>query len=147
MPKSEMILVAILQPGALAWEWRTIPNTLKAKQAIVDGRIELVDIEAEASIYVNEEGKLLNLDPAAVWFDVTSGEPWDVLCGPILVCGPSDDDGNETSLTEEGLAQVRASILSPEEAQGIGVRVPVPRMSVRVYSFSAPSRATNEPNP
>ena len=68
-----------------------VPNTLEGLQKEVEGYIETVTLD-DATIIVNEEGKLLGL-PANRNFR------GDILCGTILICGV--DGENFCSLADE----------------------------------------------
>lgn len=59
------------------------PNELKALQAFVGGRIEVIHID-DLDVIINEEGKLIELPPNRIW--VTDQEKvLDILRGNILV--------------------------------------------------------------
>ena len=77
-----------------------IKNTLKAKQDLVDGLIEVIPYE-DALIICNEEGKLLNLDANLV-FD------YDYIAGNCFVVGDDYINGDFKSLTDEQVKEVFA---------------------------------------
>ena len=104
------IKVAVLEPGMTQFEWREIVSGYKTLQTLVGGLIERVPVpetEDEASIYVNEEGKLENLPVSAIWW--YQGKPYDLLRGTLVVCG-SSDDGRDTDLTPAMLDRVKTFI-------------------------------------
>jgi hypothetical protein len=77
-----------------------IAQNLPSLQKLVGGYIEAVILRG-ATLYLNEEGKILGLplNEQATFFARTMG--WlalDVLCGTVVVCGPPDDKGENTSL-------------------------------------------------
>jgi hypothetical protein len=87
---------------------KEIKNELSAFQKIVDGRIEVVMIEvptregkAEVCCVLNEEGKLMELEPNFA-FPIGQGY-WDVIVGNVFFCGDLwTDEGKEfRSLTND----------------------------------------------
>ena len=92
------------------WEWIDIDNNLHEMQKIVGGHIELIPI-AGISLYCNEEGKLEELPPTACWINPDDGTIIDVLCGNLIVFGPSDQDGNETDATEKTLEILKKHLI------------------------------------
>ena len=79
MQKKETIRVIVKEPG-MAPEWRIIPNELEALQREVDGYIEVIRFAEDAAMIVNEEGKLLGLEPN-FRFGV------DMIVGTAILCG------------------------------------------------------------
>lgn len=65
-----------------------IPNELKALQDLVGGPIEVVHLVRENNKHilaiVNENGKIYGLEP-----NISIG--YDVLVGPVILCGESAD--------------------------------------------------------
>lgn len=82
-------------------------DTLGSLQSSVGGHIERVPLpilENEGiDVWVNEEGKLQNLNPAVLV--VHNGEPIDVICGNIAFAG-HDGEGGTIELTKEQEAMV-----------------------------------------
>lgn len=78
----------------------TIPNSLKTFQDIVGGLIEVVEICGVLCI-INEEGKLLDLDPNFAYpIGVQEGKRYfDIIAGDCFFIG--DDGENFRSLTED----------------------------------------------
>lgn len=74
-----------------------IENELASFQAIVGGYIEVV-MSGMASIYVNEEGLILNqpFNPLATLFAYRVLGLNSPLHGPALIVGPPDSNGNDT---------------------------------------------------
>jgi hypothetical protein len=104
------IHVAVLTPESKKFEWRDITPNLKTLQGLVGGLIERVPVpetEEEASIYVNEEGKLDNLPVSAIWW--YEGKPYDLLRGTLVVCG-SGEDGQDTDLNPKLLEKIKEYI-------------------------------------
>lgn len=79
----------------------------KHLQSLVGGIIEGIHFGEDAFAYINEEGKLIGLELnefATLLFQLQHNTA-DFICGPMVMVGPADDDGNDTDLAE-------ASILS-----------------------------------
>lgn len=81
-----------------------IDNTLEAKQKLVEGWIEFVDLGRyegpNVEAVVNEEGKYLFPPNRTLNTE-------DYVAGPFFVVGPPDDEGYSTSLTPEIIKQVK----------------------------------------
>lgn len=87
----EKIKVVIVRPDEEA-RIEEIENTLEAKQEIVGGWIEAIyPWDEEAALICNEEGKITGMDPCRVLRDET-GAALDVICGPFLIVGLTEDD-------------------------------------------------------
>lgn len=85
--------------------------TLEDLQAAVGGDIEAFPAPHDGTTYLNEEGKLLGLAHnrlATHWLREFL-LPGDWIAGPLVVTGPIDDAGDETALTAEQLADLRAT--------------------------------------
>lgn len=90
------IRVLVKEPGK-APEERKIESTLKAFQTIVGGHVEGVCIYDDVCCYINDEGKLKNLEPNFV-LPIRRASGYDVVCGPAVFFRV-DLEGSETSLT------------------------------------------------
>lgn len=89
--KEKEITVVACYPNKPA-EIITIPNSLKAKQDLVGGYIEAAyPFPDPVAIICNEEGKINGLDLNRALYN-EKGEMVDIIAGPMLVCGLSDDD-------------------------------------------------------
>lgn len=103
------VRVAVMRPGEGCWRVRRIPNTLESFQSIVEGLIEQVCIEGElsgdarrsVSLYVNEEGKLDGMEPTLERRH--RGRTVDVLVGPVVAIGETDDEGETVDITDDEL--------------------------------------------
>ena len=107
MSNNKVIKVAVLTPGSPEFVWRNLTSNLKTLQTLVGGLIERVPVpetEDDASIYVNEEGKLDNLPVSAIWW--FENKPYDLLRGTIIVCG-QDENGEDADLEPKLLERVR----------------------------------------
>ena len=91
------IRVLVKEPGKPS-EVREIENTLEVFQAIVGGHIEALRIRDDLCCYVNEEGKLLNLQPNFI-----IGRQYvsnvDIIVGTAVFFRSEDDEDSEISLT------------------------------------------------
>lgn len=76
-----------------------IDNTLKAKQKLVGGLIEVLDFEDDTLIICNEEGKILNLPPNTL-FDM------DYIAGDYFVVGNDFENADFKSLTDEQIQKI-----------------------------------------
>jgi Domain of unknown function (DUF3846) len=78
-------------------------HDLAAYQALVGGNIEPINLDAPAaSMYVNEEGKLLHLPlnmraTHVVWAHNERLRNEDIVMGDAFILGPVDRKGNDTS--------------------------------------------------
>ena len=80
-------------------EIKFIDNTLKAKQKIVGGLIEVIDFTDDTLIVCNEEGKILDLPPNTI-FDM------DYIAGDYFVVGNDFENAAFKSLTDEQIKKV-----------------------------------------
>ncbi|RSX50260.1 DUF3846 domain-containing protein [Bifidobacterium callimiconis] len=77
-----------------------IPDTLEAKQHIVDGYIESVPIADDVSLYCNEEGKLNGLPLNRALHD-RNGDIYEIIAGTFLITGYNPSTGEDESLNDE----------------------------------------------
>lgn len=96
-----------------------LQNDLRSLQKAVSidapyvGLIEIVWLDAKTCIVLNEEGKLLGLEP-------NRRLGYDILCGVFYVVG-QDDEGNLTSLPSAAIERYRQifSRLDPIDAEEV----------------------------
>ena len=83
-----------------------IDNTLKAKQKLVGGSIEVVDYDSNSGILIicNEEGKILNLPPNTL-FD------FDYIAGDYFLVGDDYENAGFKSITDEQINKVKSDII------------------------------------
>lgn len=94
-----MIKVVLVKPGKSA-EALEIPDTLKAKQEIVGGDIEVAYPFADrAAIICNENGMFLEKCMPNRGLRDRNGALYSILFGDFMIAGLSDD--NFCSLSEE----------------------------------------------
>jgi len=93
-------------------ESRTIEldGTLEQLQSEVGGLIEAVTLPNGLTMWLNEEGKLQQLDhnqQAQVIFDHSFGPGVDIVLGNAVITGGADEDGETLGLTDEQLLVYR----------------------------------------
>jgi len=92
----------------------SVEAELDALQTAVGGYVQAVDMHG-VTMWLNEEGKLTGLpvnDTATVMWVGQYG-PSDIIVGDVVITGPTDEDGDTTSVdlaTVEGMAAVLASV-------------------------------------
>ena len=99
------IRVVVAEPGKPA-EVREIPSGGDALRAIVGGWLESLPLwDGEHDIWINEEGKLLELPPnRMVRAPGCNGEAWDIV--GALVVTAHNDEGETTSLSPAAAARI-----------------------------------------
>ena len=103
IPAQEQIRVLKVEPGRPPEEV-TMPNTLEALQAAVGGYIEALDLDSDACLICNEEGKLTGL-PA------NRRVGGDVIAGTFLIVGTAD--GEFCSLSDDAAAYYTEHFAEP----------------------------------
>lgn len=109
-------------------------DRLQYLQGIVGGYIEAVNVQevltdrgrrrAPATVWVNEEGKILGLpiNPRATDLCAATIGGWfaDVICGDVVVLGPPDQRGDETTCPDvivDIIDEWAWPILRPEDVE------------------------------
>ena len=101
---SEAKVKALVKEAGKEAEIKEITIKLEDLQKLVKGMIEIIPypgIEG-LDIILNEEGKLINLDP-----NILIPEYNDMAVGPIIVLGFDEDKGDHRSLSEEEIKKVK----------------------------------------
>lgn len=112
MKKEKVIKVLKVAPKMVP-EVVMLDNNLRALQEAVSigadyvGLIEIIDIDENACILCNEEGKLIQLEPNRRFYD-------DVICGVFYVTGQSKD-GELTSLSDSLIEHYKKMFGTPED--------------------------------
>lgn len=126
--------VLVLTPGSFRAEPLTVDRGLRSMQSLVGGSIEALSLGDETSAYINEEGKYKGLDrnDAADRFVRHALSkigrtmiPGDYIVGPLVLMGQPDDDGEDTSVTDE-VRQLLADVGIPIGGEGPAVTVQRP---------------------
>lgn len=89
-----------------------VENSLEAVQKFVGGYIETIGMGNGIVLVCNEEGKLNNMAPVAVW--VENNEIADVICGSCFLCR-HDNVGNFISINEEDADYIKTKLLPYNE--------------------------------
>lgn len=120
--KEREITVLACQPGQPA-EVIRMPNELKSFQEFVGGYIQAVyPYKDPIALIVNDEGKLDGI-PMNRALHTETGEIYDVIAGPMLVVGLSEE--NFASLDDDMLRKYQEKFKQPEKFVQIGDRIMV----------------------
>ena len=109
--KEKLIRVLKVEPGKLP-KVVELKNELTALQEAVSigadyrGLIEIVSLDEDTCLLMNEEGKLIGLQP-------NRRLGWDILCGVFYVVG-QNRDGDLCSLDERRLAEYAERFMVPD---------------------------------
>ena len=114
-------VVTINVDGTLLAE--TIDRGCEALQQRVGGWIEAVSSDdGQVTLWINEEGKLIGLPinelGTELWYLLNpAAAGYDVLCGPVVVSGGCDEEGETLSIPAElaialqKLVEMRSAVL------------------------------------
>ena len=103
-----------VEPGK-APEVMEIKNSLEAMQSVVGGMIQAVyPFEEPVAMIVNDEGKLMGLEMNRSLRTADTDIIYDIVCGPMFLCGAPADNDRFTDLTEEQLAYYADYYKEPE---------------------------------
>lgn len=86
-------------------------STLDIIQKFVDGYIECVRLENNVDAWINEEGKLIELDHNILM--VKNGKVLDVLVGNVMFAS-HNDEGDTVSLSESQIKYIK-SLYQPKK--------------------------------
>lgn len=97
--KEQKIKVLLLEPNKSP-EPMEIDNTLETFQKLVEGYIEIVPLQENSKVFIvlNDEGKLLGLEPNFFWYN-------DIIVGNAVFVR-SNGMGDFTNLTNEDLEEI-----------------------------------------
>ena len=118
--KESTIRVLKVAPGAYP-EIVTLKNDLTSLQEAVSigadyrGLIEILELDDETCLLLNEEGKLIGLEPNRRFGN-------DVLCGVFYVTG-QDREGNLASISDSALEEYSARFFDIEDISRDEVRM------------------------
>jgi hypothetical protein len=99
-----IVIPADVEAPVTLWEIR--PGLPDDFRAIVGGHLEAVMFDQpRASLYINEEGKLMSLPvnqraTALTWAHNSAFRGLDVIAGDAVLVGPPDDDGDDQAVPE-----------------------------------------------
>lgn len=107
-----MITVLVIAPGSTTVQIRQADVDLAFTRELVGGHIEHVTLAHDLGMYMNEEGRIDGLAHNAVasrlyWAarNLQPSEAWDIR-GPVVLVGPPDDDGNDTSVPDHVITRL-----------------------------------------
>jgi len=106
MKKEQSIKLLRVQPHCIP-DVIELGNDLRSLQSAVGGHIEIVGLESGVALLLNEEGKLLQMEPNRRF-----GR--DILVGVFYVVGTDSDNGELTSLSDELIQKYKLLFLLPE---------------------------------
>lgn len=94
-----------------------IDGKLATLQGLVGGWIEAVHPNRDTTLFVNEEGKLsgqpLNELATLLWWALDNDAvDQDFLVGPVVVLGPVDANGDETSVHTDTLNKFALAVMA-----------------------------------
>ena len=87
-----------------------IENTLEAKQEIVGGYIEHLQLTPNIGIILHDEGKLINLPPTLLLLDKNQ-EILDYIAGTCFFIGLEPNNEDFVSLTDESIEFLKRNIV------------------------------------
>lgn len=107
MPKQDKLIRVLIKEPYREPYIKEIEDTLEAKQMIVGGLIECVEMPdvKNVDIYVNEEGKLDHL-PGNFWLP----EYEDCTVGTCFLIGFNPEDGENVSITDKQIEKCKKYI-------------------------------------
>jgi hypothetical protein len=88
-----------------------VENSLKAEQHFVGGHIEVLGLTDELDLVCNDEGKICQMEPRAVW--IYRGELVEIICGDFFVCR-HNDEGEFVSIEDRDEAVIKRFLLAVE---------------------------------
>lgn len=89
--------------GTIEWKEFEIGNSYQLLRDSVDGYIERVSLKGDIDLWLNEEGKLIGLEPnknATLLFWGTWGIGSDIIVGDVFLAN-SNSEGDTVGLTDE----------------------------------------------
>ena len=80
----------------------------------VNGMIELVSISEDIDMWLNEEGKLIGLEPnvIATMLFYKAFSQFDIVMGNVIITGGSDDEGNTIGLSDASIIDIMTMLQS-----------------------------------
>lgn len=124
--------VVVAEPGKPA-EIREIDGSFEAMRAIVGGYLECLPIWSGYDVWINEEGKLLGLEPNRLLATGRcDGSAWDVV-GTLFVA--DNEDGETVSLSVEA-AEALVVALNAKASDRSGLCRPLLASEVQEPSFT-----------
>ena len=107
----ENIRVLLIEPGTEP-EIKTIPHTLEDLQSFVNDTIQIMYPYSDSvALVCGDNSKLNHCEPNRVLEDST-GEPYDIICGPFFITGLTTD--NLGSISDEMAEKYSRKFKYPE---------------------------------
>jgi len=80
----------------------------------VNGMIELVSISEDIDMWLNEEGKLIGLEPnvIATMLFYQAFSKFDLVMGDVIITGGSDGEGKTIGLSDESIVDIMTMLQS-----------------------------------
>lgn len=85
-------------------------SSLEDSQAFVGGYIEAIRVNDSITIWINEEGKMIELEPNFYLVNQFN-EAYDMVVGNVFICG-TDEEGDNISLTDEEVEEIKERFTS-----------------------------------
>ncbi|MBR2522996.1 MAG: DUF3846 domain-containing protein [Clostridiales bacterium] len=119
-----------------------IPNELKSFQHLVGGFVEVVGADEGVDFICNGEGKVFDMPLNRALFD-DEGVIYDIIAGPLIICGADEDNGVFISLSEEQIKEYTERFKEPEYFMG-GRRVDNKAEDTIEYNASSIAHELND---
>ena len=112
--------VLMIEPGKVPYETE-IENSLRAMQAAVGGRIQMVEFSDDPAVLIcNQEGKMKGLPLNRPLHD-SKGEVYDIIAGKFFIAGSGEDDFCD--LPEHLLKKYEEEFHQPKQFKRVAGRV------------------------
>ena len=85
-------------------------HSLDTVQQFVGGYIQPIRVTNSITMWLNEEGKMQQLEPNFLFVN-KEGTPLDTVVGNVLIAG-TDDEGDDISLTDEEIELLQEKFVS-----------------------------------
>jgi hypothetical protein len=95
---------------------------LKNLQGAVGGYVQVIELEDDFTMWVNEEGKLLNLpvnEIATVIWEVRFGLDTDIICGDVVFTGGMDENGETLTISQVNIHRLAELVQGLKGARAI----------------------------
>jgi hypothetical protein len=103
--------IVYVKAGNPQIEIRDVPSGLDTMKKLVGGYLELVRVTDEIDMWINEEGKLLELPPNFV-LDY-KGRTVDIIAGDAFFAS-NNEEGDTVSLTNELVEEIKDRFITRE---------------------------------
>ncbi|MDQ0976649.1 hypothetical protein QFZ31_006701 [Neobacillus niacini] len=86
-------------------------HSLEHLQAVVGGYIEAIRVNDSITIWINEEGKLIEGMKPNFYLIDTNNKPVDIVLGDIIITG-TDEEGETISLTDQEIEEIQSRFIT-----------------------------------